>query len=371
MTKSEVFTPQVEAMLSKAVGVSLRIEVGPYLEFATVDGIRNFARAYGDDNPLFGDEAYAARTRHAGVIAPPLFPIATGTPERSDDAVRLASLLGEVGARSISVTGDEWFFHRPIVPGVRLTRSDVLDRVRRSDDGCLVTTVRSTYHQDGVVFAVHDRERTHGDVGLGEPERRTKAAYSAAEIDEIDGLYAAQSRRGGTKRFVDDVELGDRLGPIVKGPLTLTDLVCYRAGVGPGPFGVEPLRLGWKNRQERPWFYDRNELGFHDARERYHWDENFAQANGYPSAYDYSHTRLAWATELLTNWAGDDGWIESINFRLLGMNFVGDTTWISGEISEIDRTASIVTVDYTGINQHGTQSCAGTALVRLLSRTSA
>lgn len=38
--------------------------------------IRQFARAIGDLNPLYFDEAYAKNTVHRGIIAPPTFPIA-------------------------------------------------------------------------------------------------------------------------------------------------------------------------------------------------------------------------------------------------------------------------------------------------------
>ena len=37
-----------------SIGAELAVTVRPYVEYATVDSMRNFARAYGDDNPLFG-----------------------------------------------------------------------------------------------------------------------------------------------------------------------------------------------------------------------------------------------------------------------------------------------------------------------------
>jgi len=101
---------------------------------------------------------------------------------------------------------------------------------------------------------------------------------------------------------------------MVKGPLTITDLVAYRGGVGPGPFGVEPLELARTNRAVRPDFYDRDDTGAWDARERLHWDEAYAQRCGHPSAYDYTHTRLNWMVHLLTDWMGDHARLEAISF---------------------------------------------------------
>ncbi|MET0143269.1 MAG: MaoC family dehydratase N-terminal domain-containing protein, partial [Ilumatobacteraceae bacterium] len=39
----------------------------------SVDGLRHFAYGYGDDNPLYCDEEYAAKSRWGGLIAPPTF----------------------------------------------------------------------------------------------------------------------------------------------------------------------------------------------------------------------------------------------------------------------------------------------------------
>jgi acyl dehydratase len=39
----------------------------------TAQAIRRFAQAIGDDDPLYHDAAYAASTRHGGIVAPPLF----------------------------------------------------------------------------------------------------------------------------------------------------------------------------------------------------------------------------------------------------------------------------------------------------------
>ena len=58
----------VLAELKKMVGREMRItspdEIGR-------SGIRSFAQAQGDMNPLYYDEEYASGTRHGGIIAPP------------------------------------------------------------------------------------------------------------------------------------------------------------------------------------------------------------------------------------------------------------------------------------------------------------
>jgi acyl dehydratase len=49
----------------------IRIEQWNYE--ASRDVIRHYAWGLGDDNPLFSDPAYAAKTRWGGIIAPPTF----------------------------------------------------------------------------------------------------------------------------------------------------------------------------------------------------------------------------------------------------------------------------------------------------------
>lgn len=44
----------------------------------TLDHIQQFAKAIGDDSPLYFDEVYAKTTVHKGIIAPITYPIAIG-----------------------------------------------------------------------------------------------------------------------------------------------------------------------------------------------------------------------------------------------------------------------------------------------------
>ena len=52
-----------------------------------------------------------------------------------------------------------------------------------------------------------------------------------------------------------------------------------------GLYGVAPLRLGWRNRQRIPRFYQRDELGVPDVMQRVHWDPEFARRAGNPTTF--------------------------------------------------------------------------------------
>ena len=78
------------------------------------------------------------------------------------------------------------------------------------------------------------------------------APYTDEQIDEIDAQYEREHARGSEPRWWEDVEEGDDVGPMVKGPLTVTDMICWHAGMGMGLYGVRPLRLGYQNRAPHP-----------------------------------------------------------------------------------------------------------------------
>ena len=45
----------------------------------------------------------------------------------------------------------------------------------------------------------------------------------------------------------------------MKGPLTVTDMICWHVGMGMGLYGVKALRLGRQNRRRIPRFFHRDD----------------------------------------------------------------------------------------------------------------
>ncbi len=76
--------------------------------------------------------------------------------------------------------------------------------------------------------------------------------YTDEEIAAIEAQYAAERRRGAQTRCWEDVAVGDEVGPMVKGPLTVTDMICWHVGMGMGLYGVKPLRLGARTAEDPP-----------------------------------------------------------------------------------------------------------------------
>src|SRR5690606_9781388 len=59
--------------LRKRIGIRISNTIEPWCYEATRDNIRHYAHGIGDDNPLWCDPAYAAKTSHGGIIALPSF----------------------------------------------------------------------------------------------------------------------------------------------------------------------------------------------------------------------------------------------------------------------------------------------------------
>jgi acyl dehydratase len=370
-------------VLTSRVGAPIRDVVVPYVTVASADAIRHFARAYGDGNPLYSDPSYAATSARGHLVAPPLFALATGFPtwRAERDAAASVDLDHLPGVRHQTILRDRWTLCRPIVENTRLVRDRVLVDAHVVDDeagaespdvACDVTE-RTTYRSGDDVYAVHDRVRRYRTAPrpATASTRTEKATYTPEQLADIDQAYERQCPRGGIPMYAEDVSVGTRLGPMTKGPMTVTDLVEYRAGVGPGPLGGEGLRLGYLNRRARPELYAPDEAGAPDITERRHFDDKFAQSLGYPGAYDYSHTRVNWLTHLLTDWMGDGAWLREVAATTtLADNFVGDTHWLEGEVtgvSEGDEHGE-ARVAVWGTNQLGVRTCEGTALVLLPKR---
>jgi hypothetical protein len=199
----------------------------------------------------------------------------------------------------------------------------------------------------------------------GKNRQLERPSYSDEDLQRIDAWYEAEEVRGSKPRTVADVNIGDELGPIAKGPISVTDMVAWHAGVGWGMYGGGGSKLAYKNRLRIPKFYVKNTLGFWDSAQRCHWEDDWAQRMGHPAAYDYGVMRSNWMVHLVTNWIGDNAWIWKISASVRKFNYLGDMHLISGIVRELDRPLNTVTIDVWGENQRGERTCDGRFVVVL------
>ena len=148
--------------------------------------------------------------------------------------------------------------------------------------------------------------------------------WTAEEFAEVEAAYEAEVRRGADPQWWEDVSVGDELPAVIKGRLTVVDIISMHMGWGWGGYGVGPLKFAHQLRKRMPAFYTPDEYGVPDVVQRLHWDPRRAQALGIPAPYDYGQMRAAWVSHLLTNWIGDDGWLAEMDLQMRGFNYHGD-----------------------------------------------
>jgi hypothetical protein len=195
--------------------------------------------------------------------------------------------------------------------------------------------------------------------------------YTDEEIARIEEQALAERCRGAQPRWWEDVAVGDVVGPLVKGPLTVTDIVCWHVGMGMGLYKIGPLRLGVHNRRRIPRFYHRDELNVPDVMQRVHWDPEFARRSGNPTTFDYGRMRETWLIHACTDWMGDDAWLWKLECQFRAFNYVGDTQWVTGTVVGsylADGQRPAVDLELRAENQRGAVTTVGTATILLPSK---
>jgi acyl dehydratase len=358
-------TDDMIAALRQRLGVERPIP-SPYNTEASGDAIRHFAHGIGDLNPLWQDPDYAARTRWGGIIAPPCFLFSCGFG-------RTGGLPGVHGL----FAGSAWTFFRPVRVGtpiqatVRLVEVQektgafagrqvlqIDESIYRDSTGELLATVRNPVMRTERQTAQH----------RGKYASITPHAWTPEELAAIDAELAGQQPRGATPRYWEDVMVGEELTPLLKGPLTVTDCIGWLMGWG-SPF-VRPHLVGAAYRRRHPSAYIPNALGVPDIPERVHWDDAFARAIGAPAAYDYGPQRVSWLGHLLSNWLGDDGWLQTLDVQVRRFNIMGDLTRCKGVVTgkRLVSGQCLIDCDVWAENQRGETTAWGTATAVLPSR---
>lgn len=393
MTKTEALTFTPDQSSGKILDEDIeraRRQIGvpkfsynkPYNHTATADGMSHFAFACGDGNPLYNDRAYGMKTRWRDQIAQPLFLHSTGrnlTPKPTPEQKELfKGLFRGVGKY---YTGVAWTWWRPIYPDdivyFERTTSDIIVKDTSAfSGGKTVTEVYRDLFIDRTGAPVGRREEHYlsaereGTKKAGRYSHIQRQTYTPDDIAKIDEVYAAEQRQGAKLRYWEDVEVGEELTPVAKGPLTMVDIISMHMGLGLSSSGIGPLGLGYTQRRKMPAFYVPDRFGVPDVVQRVHWDHDRAQELGLPTSYDYGQMRTSWLIHLVTNWMGDDAWLWTLACQSRAFNFMGDATICKGTVTNkrVVGLQHVVDIELATINQRGENTTPGNATVILPSR---
>lgn len=381
-------TDESVALMRRRIGYpnpTLRagIHGGAWNEVATADAIRRWSLCMGDDNPFYIDRDHARQSRWGEVIAPPGFEKSMGILRSKPLPEDLKDTNKALRGVQLFYSGGENFYYRPIVEGVKLYRGKWVDQVEpktsefagRSvvvSNGICLWDDEDKVYSDGVEWFVH-AERRKREAG-GEKEDRPRdepAHYTDDELAEIEAAYDAEYVRGADILYLEDVAVGQSLPRMVKGPLTVTDLINFHMGAGWLIYGIWPYRLAYENRKRLRGFYSKNEYDAWDTVQRVHWDRNLAQEVGLGDIYDIGALRQTMVCHYLTNFAGDDAWIYRMRYEFRKFNYMGDVTWLHGRITEarVDPVLGpLIEVEVRGVNQRGHDNISASATILVASR---
>jgi acyl dehydratase len=368
------------ARLRQRVGLQFNQPRVPHNEEVSFDGVRHFANGYGDDNPLWCDRRYGEGTRWGGLIAPPNFIYTMGRQDAKPTPEEKALLKGDplAGLGSYQAVMEfEWWrpqrlgdslLARCALVGAQLrenskfsgrTVAEILAFIYRNQNDELVAIRRGTWLR----AERHASKARKKEYELPQP-------YTAEQIAEIDACTMAETIRGAETRYFEDVEPGEELQTIVRGPLRTSDLIVWHIGWGmqltpPGNF-----KVSHKVRQKAPGLFTPNALNIPDTVQRLHWEKEWAAELGIPAVYDYGAIRETLLTNICTNWMGDAGWLWKLSCEHRKFVYTGDTYWVKGRVKDKrqEEGRNEVRLELWIENQWGTVVTPGEATVLLPTR---
>jgi acyl dehydratase len=350
---------------------------------ASTDTMSHFAFGIGDSNPLWHDPEYGMKTRWRGQIAFPMYLTTVGTDETPPPDENLKKLFrGLFRGVGKYYSGTDWTWFRPVRPGDIIYReqstADIEVKEKSSFTGGRTVIDRYRYlyvDRDGRAVAERidsfvNAER-QGSKEKGKHAKLERQTYTPEDIKRIDDAYEAERPRGAEPRYWEDVRVGDELDPIIKGPMTIGDVVGFHIGWGFGQlYGAGPLSYASKLRRKVPAFHSVDPYGVPQIVQRLHWDTARAEELGLPAPYDYGTMRTNWLVHLVTHWMGDDGWLFRLKNEIRSFNFIGDTTTCSGTVTgkRMENGRCFVDIAVKCTNQRGDVTAPGIASVILPSR---
>ena len=346
--------------------------VEPWNYEATRDAIRHYAHGIGDDNPLWSNPDYAAKTSYGSIVALPSFLFSTS---------RIVSgYCGGLAGVHAMWAGADWTWHKPVLRNDTINTVAYLKDLIEHQTKFAGRAFQQIYHvdffnQSGDKVAECDSWvfRTDRDEARERGTKYTEARgrvvpFTEAELEDMYRLYANEEVRGATPRYWEDVTVGEALPRMLKGPMTVTGFIGYAQGWG-GLY-IRTNKIAWQMYSKHPGLGISNRFNVPDCPERVHWDEEFALMVGAPGAYDYGPERCSWLTHHLTNWMGDAGFLRQSKCQIRRHNPDGDAIFIDGSIVRKfeEDGRKLVEIQQRAETHRGETSATGVAIVELPSR---
>jgi acyl dehydratase len=346
---------------------------GSPMPVASDEAIRLWSRGIGDDNPLYSNLEYGYQSAWGSMLAPPSIVLGM-------EPHRLGIMGGLPGVHAL-YAGVNFRWHDVIREGVRVVADAALRSVDERENsrasGRAVKVITEAHISDAAgprlvtmehFVMRHERSEMRDRGSFRGREVEIPYQYTDAEIGEIREQYRAEvkNRRGSASRLWEDVEVGQHLPQLLKGPLTLTSIVAFAMGSRMAHLTVGH-RLAFELFDRHPGVAIPNNFNVPEPPSAVHWSESAARFAGLPAPYDFGMERACWAAHLFTDWMGDTGFLRSLNVKFRGPNYVGDLTRFNGRVVEKFRAGglNLLRCTYEAKNQRDETTTSGEAVVAL------
>ena len=283
-----------------------------YFTELNIDGFKLLVDGIGDWNPLFRNEEYAKYTKYCTLTAPPCWPYAVvygALPEK------MYQKFGTL------YTAESIEYYLPVADGDRIDwRTTFPIDVRVEEHPVHGTIIAAT--------GMHEFKREQGGLELAKQEftmiyfDMAKSGYKDLQDptdppeyskEFIKSIYDTQDGEivaGSDTRYWEDVNVGDKLYPIVRGPFTKMECAAWLKAAGNRFMASDKLfrivhknsGLGYYHEDLKIWF-NWTEPVFDG------WGEFCRQVSGAYYADGYASQRSAWAMCMISNWMSDEGFL--------------------------------------------------------------
>ncbi len=363
--------------------------------------IKQFAQAMGDDNPMFNDPTYGPKSIYGCTIAPPTILGNIRYPTSHGAMSPHGWWPGKEGyypfSNMFSGTCYEWF--DVIRLGTRFKTSKKLAEIFHKKGG-LSELYFLIYHLNywdfhgdllAKAYATMIMTPMKARLPMVQQERKGEVKdeellytrgtyrYTSEEIEKIRATLEEDiaSRRGAEPLYWEDINVGDKLPPMLKGPWTVRDMSARHIQGAEGAFESGFERAAPRAARVNPithWPFPQGGATHEDAL--------LSRQNRFPGPFDFGVQRTMFPYKILMNWMGDCGFIRSIYMQCRRPMFYGDATWYTsavvgkGKVVEKgdeggvpgEETYYFVDTKTIGVNQIGENQAPSTARVYLPSR---
>lgn len=302
--------------LHKGEGPSLLIkrEKIPWVSKITADAIKHFAWGIGDNNPLW---------HQTPTIAPPCLLYAV-------DETTVAP--GHSGLPRV-YEGVEWTWYNVATVGTTIKAEAQLIDEQSDNDNNIIQKGSVSYLSNGQLIAAANVRCARPIESASIPTDQPEIRYSPEELEKAETAILQEKRTGASQHLWEKVEEGEKLGPLIKGPLSIMDIVAWCAGTQGGP--------------------DENNNQYSDG--------------GLLLQTATGPQQVAWMAHLLTDWAGDNGFLHQLNAEIYANPPLGSTTTISGQVNRrtISEGLALIHLVTEAKDQDGKTTATATAKVAL------